>query len=167
MTHHLSQKFEWGGYFPGVIGKVTELHAVYYHEHWNFDVSFESQVGKELSEFFIQFNPQSDGFWTICVEESLAGCIAIDGRAAQTEGARLRWFIVKPGLQGLGIGKQLLGKALNFSKSAGYRNIFLWTFRGLGPARRLYENQGFKLTEEHALDQWGDSISEQKFELRL
>jgi len=167
MTHHLSQKLEWGGYLPGVIGKVTELHAVYYHEHWNFDISFESQVGKELSEFFIQFNPQSDGFWTICVEASLAGCIAIDGRAAQTEGARLRWFIVNPGLQGLGIGKRLLTKAVNFSKRAGHRNVFLWTFAGLDTARGLYERQGFTLTEEHALDQWGASISEQKFELRL
>ena len=24
------------GYYPGVVGKITELHAVYYHEHWDF-----------------------------------------------------------------------------------------------------------------------------------
>lgn len=167
MTNNLSQKLEWRGYFPGVIGKVTELHAVYYHENWNFDVSFESQVGKELSEFFIHFNPQKDGFWTIRIEQALAGCIAVDGRVAEAEGARLRWFIVKSGLQGRGIGKRLLSRAVDFSKRAGHRNIFLWTFCGLDTARRLYERQGFKLTQEHALDQWGTSITEQKFELCL
>jgi len=37
------------GYFPGVVGKITEQHAIYYYENWGFDVSFETQVGKELS----------------------------------------------------------------------------------------------------------------------
>jgi hypothetical protein len=28
------------GYLPGVIGKVTEMHATYYYQHWGFDVFF-------------------------------------------------------------------------------------------------------------------------------
>ena len=38
------------GYYPGVVGKITEIHAVFYNENWGFDVSFETQVGSELSE---------------------------------------------------------------------------------------------------------------------
>jgi hypothetical protein len=45
-----------GGYFPGAVGKITELHAVYYHENWGFDISFETQVGRELSEFLRDFD---------------------------------------------------------------------------------------------------------------
>ena len=57
------------GYYPGVVGKITEIHAVYYHEHWGFDVSFETQVGRELSIFVSEFDKERDGgsqFWCGC-----------------------------------------------------------------------------------------------------
>ena len=41
-----SEKVELKGYYPGVVGKIIQLHAVYYHENWGFDVSFETQEGK-------------------------------------------------------------------------------------------------------------------------
>ena len=44
-------EIKFHGYYPGVVGKITEIHAVYYNEHWGFDVSFETQVARELSEF--------------------------------------------------------------------------------------------------------------------
>jgi hypothetical protein len=43
------------GYYPGAIGDVTRCHAIYYYENWGFDVTFESQVGRELSEFLSRF----------------------------------------------------------------------------------------------------------------
>ncbi len=39
------------GYVPGAIGRITELHATYYKQHWDFDLFFESKVATELSEF--------------------------------------------------------------------------------------------------------------------
>ena len=158
-------KLQWTGYYPGVIGKVTELHAVYYHKYWNFDVSFEAQVGRELSAFFINFRKTRDGFWSVHADGTFAGAVAVDGQLTDTLGARLRWFIVEPQRRGLGIGKQLLEKAVAFSRKAGHFKLFLWTFQGLDPARKLYESAGFKLAEEHAVNQWGTKINEQKFEL--
>jgi len=38
---------------------------------------------------------------------------------------------------------------------------------GLTRARRLYEKIGFRLVQEHAVRQWGQSITEQKFVLNL
>lgn len=158
-------ELEWTGYYPGVIGQVTSLHAVYYHRNWGFDISFEAQVSRELSAFFSGFREKRDGFWAARADGSFAGAVAIDGQLADTEGARLRWFIVEPERQGLGIGKQLIQKALRFCKATGHRRVFLWTFQGLNAARRLYEAEGFKLVEEHAVEQWGSRITEQKFEL--
>ena len=57
------QDIEIKGYYPGIVGKITELHAVYYHENWGFDVTFETQVGGELSEFVNQFEENRDGLW--------------------------------------------------------------------------------------------------------
>ena len=52
------------GYFPGAVGQITEAHALYYHTHWGFDVSFEAQVARELSEFVTGFHAGRDGLWT-------------------------------------------------------------------------------------------------------
>jgi len=52
---------ELSGYIPGVVGKITEAHGTYYYEHWGFDVTFETQVGRELSEFLIDFHDRRDG----------------------------------------------------------------------------------------------------------
>jgi hypothetical protein len=71
------------GYFAGAVGQITEAHAVYYHTHWGFDVSFEAQVARELSEFAAGFDPGRDGLWVARQEERFAGSIAIDGRHAE------------------------------------------------------------------------------------
>jgi len=155
------------GYFPGAVGKVTELHAVYYHENLGFDVSFETQVGRELSDFIRNVQEKRDGFWAVLVDGTFRGAVAIDGTLAENEGARLRWFIVDPGFHGRGLGSLLLNKAVEFSREAGHRKVFLWTFQGLNRARLLYERAGFRLAEEHAVQQWGGKLIEQKFELHL
>jgi GNAT superfamily N-acetyltransferase len=155
------------GYFPGAIGKITELHAKYYHDNWGLDVSFETQVGGELSEFISRFEEHKDGFWVATVAGEFAGSIAIDGKQANVQEARLRWLIVEPAFQGRGIGRLLLKESLDFCKNAGYKRIFLWTFKGLDSARLLYERVGFQLREEHDVKQWGRDITEQLFEMNL
>jgi GNAT superfamily N-acetyltransferase len=158
---------QYSGYYPGAVGKITEVHAVYYHEKWGFDISFETQEGKELSEFLMAFDENRDGLWVAKRNGMFAGSVAIDGRTADMEGARLRWFIVVPVFQGMGIGKELIFRAVAFCKNRGYSKIHLWTFEGLDTARHLYENQGFRLAEERQINQWGRNINEQKFELVL
>ena len=72
-----SSQFDFKGYYPGVLGEITRLHAVYYHDNWGFDMSFETQEGKELCEFMSRFNREKDGLWTAAVDEKFAGAIAI------------------------------------------------------------------------------------------
>ncbi len=155
------------GYYPGAIGDITRLHATYYHEHWGFDVSFESQVGKELSEFMQGFREDQDLLATALVNGHFAGSVAVNGQPDVAGRARLRWFIVHPDFQGLGLGRKLLSRAIEFSKTAGFHKVILWTFQGLDCARSLYEDAGFRMTEEHSAEQWGGTIPEQKFELDL
>ncbi|MBM3301016.1 MAG: GNAT family N-acetyltransferase [Deltaproteobacteria bacterium] len=167
MTERLTEEILLTGYYPGVIGKIIELHATYYHEHWGFDFTFETQVGSELSDFMKEFDPGRDGFWAAMVNGVFAGAIAIDGRKSSSDGARLRWFIVEPRLQGKGIGSTLITKSIQFCAEAGHRRVYLWTFQGLDAARTLYERNGFRLTEEHNVDQWGTTLLEQRFDLDL
>jgi len=167
MTTPPERQTQLTGYRPGVIGKITELHATYYHENWGFDTSFEIQVASELAAFIREFKPGRDGFWVASVNGQFAGSVAIDGLSSGPHGARLRWLIVNPGFQGSGLGRRLVQEAISFCKRAGHKLIYLWTFRGLDAARALYEENGFGLREEHEVDQWGKRITEQKFELDL
>ncbi len=155
------------GYIPGAIGRIAELHARYYHEHWSFGLFFESKVATELSEFLGRFDTRRDGFWVARIEKEFVGSIAIDGINADSKGAHLRWFIVSPENQRQGIGKMLLEEAIKFCNRAGFNRVYLWTFAGLDEARHLYEKFGFKLCEQHEGTQWGKRVVEQMFELRL
>jgi GNAT superfamily N-acetyltransferase len=148
---------EYCGYYPGVIGKITEVHAVYYNQHWGFDVSFETQEGSELANFIMQYDETRDGLWVARRNNMFAGSVAIDGRQAQADGARLRWFIVVPVFQGLGIGKELISRSVEFCKHQRYSKVYLWTFEGLDTARSIYEKHNFRLCEEHEIDQWGQN----------
>ena len=44
--------------------------------------------------------------------------------------------------------------------------VWLTSFRGLDPARALYERHGFRLVEEREAGSWGTSVLEQRFERR-
>jgi GNAT superfamily N-acetyltransferase len=167
MTHHKPEMLQWRGYFPGVIGQVTALHGVYFNEKWGFDVSFEAQVGKEISEFIIQFQEYRDNMWFVSSGDTLAGCAVVDGSQADSQGARLRWFMVAPQFQGHGLGRALLDKAVEFCCKAGYCKIYLWTFEGLDAARFLFNHSGFQLCDEIETDQWGRGLIAQKFELDI
>ena len=155
------------GYVPGSLGRVAELHGVYYHNHWRFGLIFEAKVAVELSEFLKRYDENRDGFWTVSVDGRIEGSITIDGIHGDREGAHLRWFIMSNALRGNGAGSQLINTAISFCRSKGYHKIYLWTFEGLGPAKHLYEKGGFRLVEELKGTQWGTEVNEQRFECSL
>jgi GNAT superfamily N-acetyltransferase len=141
-------EIELTGYFPGAIGRVTELQAIYYHRYWQMGLYFEAKAATELSAFLSRFDPARDGAWFARINEQIVGAIFIDGIDAEGEGARLRWFIVAPDYQGCGLGNRLMQEAVSFCKKVGYRRVYLTTFSGLNAARHLYEKFGFRLYHE-------------------
>jgi RimJ/RimL family protein N-acetyltransferase len=155
------------GYMPGSLGRVVELHGRYYHEHWGFNLFFESKVAAEFAEFLKRYNESRDGFWTAWADGRVVGSVVIDGINAESEGAHLRWFIMSDDMQGRGAGNRLINIAINFCRERGYRKIYLWTFEGLGAARHLYERAGFKLVLEQRGSRWGKTVNEQRFECSL
>ena len=151
-------------YFPGMVGKIVQEHAVYYNQAWSMDHTFEAQVGAELSQCLARFDPERDGIWAALLEGRFAGSVAIVGTQ---EGARLRWFLVNPAFHGHGLGRLLLEHALKFCREREYEKVYLWTFRGLEAARRLYLGYGFAMSEENLVRQWGRELYEQRYDLNL
>ena len=136
------------GYYPGAIGAITQLHGMYYHQNWDLGLYFEAKIATELSEFLNRFDPARDGFWLARDGEKFVGAIVIDGKDAEGEGARLRWFILDPAYQGQGVGNLLIEEAMSFCRRVGFRRVYLTTFAGLKAARHLYEKHGFRLSHE-------------------
>lgn len=154
-------------YSPGLLGRVTELHGRYYHHHWGFDLFFEAKVAMEMVPFLERFVPVRDGLWVSMKHDRVIGSVAICGQDAGTVGARLRWLIVEPEHQGMGIGKALVEKAVDFCRRSGFRRVWLTTFAGLDAARHIYEKEGFQLQEEQEDAHWGRTVREQLFELLM
>lgn len=155
------------GYIPGVIGRIAELHALFYSENWGFGEYFEAKVATELSEFICNYSNKRDRIFSLSVGGNIEGSISIDGTSENTNTAHLRWFIISDQLRGVGAGNFLMNKAMEFCRENKYDRVYLWTFQGLGSARHLYEKYGFKLTRETSGEQWGSVVTEQHFEADL
>jgi GNAT superfamily N-acetyltransferase len=149
---------------PGDIGYLTYLHGTLYAKDCGWDESFETYVAIPLSEF-ARTHAEHEKVWLIEKDSTIAGSIAIV--RASSEAAQLRWFLLHPDLRGRGIGKYLIGEALQFCREEGYRSIFLWTEARLEAAARLYRAVGFQLTEEKTHELWGMTVTEQRYDLRL
>jgi len=155
------------GYNPGLVGRVTELHANYYLRHWGFTAFFETRVATEMSEFINRYDDTRDCTWSAVVDGRIEASITIDGIDASGKGAHLRWFIASDKLRGKGIGARLIDLAMGFCRQKGYRKVFLHTFKGLEPARHLYEKHAFMLVESRPGDQWGTRVEEQCYQTGL
>lgn len=151
------------GYRPGCIGRIVQLHADFYARAVGFGLPFEAKVATELAQFCLHYDASRDGLWLAMEGDTIHGSIAIDASHYQHSGAHLRWFIASESIRGSGAGTQLLGAALAFCESRGYRRIHLWTFDQLHAARHLYEKHGFRLAHTRRGTQWGKAVNEQLF----
>lgn len=151
------------GYRPGLIARITEMHALYYARTSGFGQRFESVVAGGLAEFCNRIENPTNQVWTAMRGNEILGSVAIDGQDMGPGIAHLRWFIVDDALRGSGSGKRLLDAALAFTDEKGFGETHLWTFAGLDAARHLYEARGFVLAEERPGMQWGNEVLEQHF----
>jgi N-acetylglutamate synthase-like GNAT family acetyltransferase len=154
-------------YVPGAIGRIAELHGNYYNKYWSFGLFFEAKVATELSKLLTDNNSSLNGFWVASVKNKIIGSIAIAGDQKKKNEARLRFFIISPDYQGLGVGNLLMEKAISFCKDSGFKEVYLTTFAGLDAAKHLYEKWGFKLIEEKEDTTWGVVVKEQLFILTI
>ena len=152
---------------PGLLGDVAALHGRYYAAHWDFPVMFEDKVAREMGAFLQRYDPARDLVLRVEERDRVLGSITIDGSDPElADGqAHLRWFILHESLAGQGLGKRLIDTALQFARDAGFRSIYLTTFKGLGAAMSLYERAGFKVVDEQEGRTWGNTVLEQRLEL--
>lgn len=149
----------------GDMGWIIERHAVLYQATHGWDQTFEALVADITVQFIEKFDPSVERGWIAEVDGRRAGAIALV-RHSKTIG-QLRLLFVEPFARGLGIGARLVSECVGQARHVGYKRMILFTVQGLDAARRLYENEGFRLVEEKPAHLWGKDELEQKWELVL
>jgi GNAT superfamily N-acetyltransferase len=170
---------------PGDLGCLTYLHGVLYARERGWDRTFEAYVAAGLAEFVLDHDPVRERIWLAERGDELVGSIAIvraaqgatrnahqeraevDDVGAHGDVAQLRWFLVHPDTRGQGLGRKLIGEALNFCHVAGYRRVILWTVSGLDAAAHLYRMAGVERVEARTHQIWGRVVTEERYELEL
>ncbi|WP_120970905.1 helix-turn-helix domain-containing GNAT family N-acetyltransferase [Comamonas sp. lk] len=151
------------GYRPGLLGRITEMHAAYYSQHSGFGQFFESQVATGVAEFATRLNRDCNNVWVATLNGQIVGSVSVDGQDLGNNHAHLRWFILDDSCRGHGVGRKLLSQAIAFCDRMKFPATQLWTFKGLNAARHLYDSFGFELTHETVGNQWGSVVTEQQF----
>ena len=136
---------------PGDLGRIISLHGEVYDPLGGYGLTFEAFVGRTIAEFILDNNARGQ-IWLAERGDRLIGCTAIalrDGDQGQ-----LRWVLVDPSARGRGIGKQLVGSAMDYCREEGCESVFLETTDGLLESQTLYEKLGFAVASETVEELW-------------
>ncbi len=95
---------------PGDLGEILRLHGIIYGEELGFDYMFEGYVAQTLAHFSSRLDLDKERLWIAELEGKIVGCIGII-KANGTK-AQLRWLLVHPLARRQGLGKKLLGEAI-------------------------------------------------------
>ncbi|HWR44134.1 helix-turn-helix domain-containing GNAT family N-acetyltransferase [Sporomusa sp.] len=149
---------------PGDVGYIAYRHGVLYALEHGLDTQvFEKYVLESLVKYLD--NPLAGKIFIAECCGTIAGFIGIVETSPTT--AQLRWFLIEPEFRGDGLGRKLVATVMEYCRQQNYKHVFLWTFKGLDAARRLYEDFGFKLTEEKENNSWKNQMIEQRWDATL
>ena len=150
---------------PGDMGWVVQRHGELYAESHEWDERFEAMCAEIGARFLDEYDPRYERSWIAERDGERVGAVFLV-RRSRTVG-QLRLLFVEPAARGLGIGARLVSECVGHARHVGYKRMMLATVSGLGPARRLYEAQGFELMHEEPGHAWGQDHVAQRWELKL
>ncbi|GAA3284752.1 MarR family transcriptional regulator [Dactylosporangium vinaceum] len=144
---------------PGDLGWVVQRHGALYAAEYQWNEEFETMVARIVADYAESHDPRWDRGWIAEVDGEPVGsifCVRAD------EGvAKLRLLLVEPKARGLGVGGRLVDECVRFARSAGYREMVLFTHDILDAARRIYQRAGFVLDSEESKPAYGKNLVHQ------
>lgn len=148
------------------IAYVIDRQLSLYESERNFTTEiWKNYLTQGVLSLVEKFNPEKDCMFILECGGNASGCVAITH--TEDQAAQLRYFFLEPELRGLGAGSGLLHTALDFCRQKKYSHVFLWTVSAQEPARILYRNAGFKITETSENNSWGTPVLEERWDLDL
>ncbi len=131
---------------------VVHFYYKLFEKQFGFLPGTEQYFLHAVAELFDE--PENSRLWVAVDDGVIKGSVCIIRKSSDE--AQLRLFGTDPSLQGLGIGTQLMEKAMGFCKEKGYGHIYLWTIDICKSALHVYDKFGFKRTDTKPNDTWAD-----------
>jgi DNA-binding MarR family transcriptional regulator/GNAT superfamily N-acetyltransferase len=150
---------------PGDIGWIVHRHGEVYAQEYGWDERFEAMVAKIAAEFVENFDKARERCWIAEKDGVRVGSVMLVEKSKSV--AKIRVLLVDPDARGLGVGKLLVERCIEFARSAGYRRITLWTQSNLHAARHIYERAGFTRIARKKHRAFGVPLTGETWELTL
>ena len=103
--------------------------------------------------------------WIVERDGQMAGSVALTDEGDGV--GKIRWVLLEPALRGAGLGRRLVGEAVDRARELGMRRLELDTFSALRAAARIYRDAGFRVVGARERSDWGPTITYQQYELAL
>lgn len=149
----------------GDAGWLIEQHALLYARDEGFDATFEALVAEILADFIRNHDPACERGWIADENGTRFGsifCVREDAKIA-----KIRLFLLTPEARGKGLGKRLLGAAMDYARTQGYAKMRLWTHESHRAACALYTRAGWHVTGADAVHSYGVDLVSQTWEIDL
>ncbi|MQY13862.1 hypothetical protein SRB5_40180 [Streptomyces sp. RB5] len=150
----------------GELGWIVQAHGELYAREFGWDGDFEALVAGIVADYAGGRDPARERVWIADLDGRPVGCVMCVADAAP-DTARLRLLLVTPDARGHRVGTRLVDACIGFARSAGYRELVLWTNSVLGSARRIYRAAGFELVAEKPHRSYGAELVGQDWRLLL
>jgi GNAT superfamily N-acetyltransferase len=150
---------------PGDLGWVVHRHGVLYAREYGWNLEFEALVASIVSDFVRNFDRHLDRCWIAELDGKIVGSVFIVKHTGSA--AKLRMLYVEPEARGHGVGRRLVDAALEFSRTAGFASVMLWTNPQLTAARKIYEAVGFEMIDERTEEAFGVEFVSQTWKLEF
>lgn len=135
----------------GDLGRIIALHGEAYDALPGFGLNFEAFVARTIAEYVLDAGGNGR-IWMAEQGDRLIGCAAL---VLRDEGlGQLRWILVDTSARGIGLGKDLVNRALAYARDSACSAIFLETTDGLPESQQLYEKLGFRVTSDTQEELW-------------
>lgn len=158
-TYEKNRQVEIGVGTAADVGFIADLHSRIYTDK-GYRPIFQTYVLDALADFIR--TGMHGQVWVAKVDGKRVGTISL----VQTNDNhwQVRWFVLDPLYQGLGIGKQLVQQLMTFVQENHIENIYLWTVSDLSAARHLYRQAGFQRVEVKTNTEWTTkTLTEEKW----
>jgi len=149
----------------GDIGWIIHRQAVLYNLEYGWNQDFEILLAEIFAEMMKTFDPRHDGGWIVERDGDIMGSVFVVRASGAV--AKLRLLYLESAMRGLGLGQLLVEECIRFVKEKGYWSLTLWTNDILVPARRIYQQAGFRRVAAEPQRAFGQDLVSETWELAL
>lgn len=149
----------------GDMGRIIAAQSRYYAEVHAWSGGMEALMLDVAATFLRSHVPGRTNCWVAERSGALLGSVFLLDAGSGV--AQLRLLHVEAAARGTGLGSTLIARCVDLARSAGYRQVMLWTHSVLLPARRRYEAAGFRLVSTEIHEEFGVPVEGETWVLEL